>query len=97
MKDLIPQFITMAVSAFIFMNLSIKFSWSKKIWSLINKKLNPMYNATIWILFAALFHISIQWVCAALGIANTRIITGALVGFYFAFIPNLGVKKDEKK
>jgi hypothetical protein len=95
MKTLLPQLLTMAVSATIFMTLSIKFGWSKRLWAIINRRLNPIYNATVWILFAAVLHISIQMVCGSLGITDSRLITGILVGFYFAFIPNLGVKKNK--
>ncbi|MBP1753928.1 MAG: hypothetical protein H6Q59_326 [Firmicutes bacterium] len=97
MKTLIPQLITMAISAFVFMNLSIKLSWSKRLWAVINRRLNPIYNATVWILFAAIFHISIQMICGAFGITDSRIITGLFIGFYFAFIPNLGAKKNDGK
>lgn len=97
MVKLIPQIIAMVISAFIFMNLSIRLSWSKKLWAIINRRLNPIYNATVWILFAAIFHISIQMVCGSFGITDSRIITGIFIGFYFAFIPNLGVKKNDGK
>lgn len=95
MKTLLPQLLAMAVSATIFMTLSIKFGWSKRLWAIINRRLNPIYNATVWILFAAVLHITIQMVCGSLGITDSRLITGILVGFYFAFIPNLGVKKNK--
>jgi hypothetical protein len=95
MKTLIPQFLSMAVSGTIFITISSKLGWSKKLWSLINRRLNPIYNATVWIVFAAILHVSIQMVCGSLGITDSRIITGALIGFYFAFIPNLGAKKDK--
>ncbi len=95
MKTLLPQLLVMAVSATIFMTLSIKLGWSKRLWAVINRRLNPIYNATVWIFFAAIFHITLQMVCGALGITDSRIITGALIGVYFAFIPNLGVKKNK--
>jgi hypothetical protein len=95
MRNILPQFIAMAISAYIFMNLSIKLGWSKKLWSLINRRLKPIYNATMWILIAAFLHISIQMVCGSFGMTDTRIITGSLIGFYFAFIPNLGTKKKD--
>lgn len=95
MNNLLPQFIAMAISAFIFMNLSIKLGWSKKLWSYVNRWLKPIYNASVWIMLAAILHISIQMVCGSLGFTDTRIITGSLIGFYFAFIPNLGTKKKD--
>ena len=93
MNGLIPQLIAMALSGALFMSISIKLGWSKRLWAAINQRLNPAYNATVWILFAAMLHITIQWVCSAIGISNTRVITGVLIGFYFAFLPDLGVKK----
>ncbi len=95
MKTLLSQLLAMAVSGTIFMKLSIKLGWSKRLWAFINRRLNPIYNATVWIFFAAVLHITIQMVCGSLGITDSRLITGALVGFYFAFIPNLGVKKNK--
>ena len=89
MKTLIPQLIAMAISAFIFMKLSIQFSWSKRLWAAINRRMKPVHNTTVWLVFAVLLHLSIQMICASLGITNSRIITGVLIGFYFAFIPNL--------
>ncbi len=97
MKTLISQLIAMAISAFIFMKLSIKLSWSKRLWTILNRRLNPAYNATVWLVFAAVFHIFIQMICGSLGITDSRIITGLLIGFYFAFIPNLGAKKKDGK
>ncbi|MDF2905493.1 MAG: hypothetical protein K0R34_814 [Herbinix sp.] len=96
MKTLIPQFLAMAVSGTIFITISMKLGWSRKLWDFINRRLNPIYNATVWILFAAVLHLSIQMVCGSLGIADARLIIGILIGFYFAFIPNLGAKKDNK-
>lgn len=95
MKTLIPQLIAMAISAFIFMKLSIKFSWSKRLWAFINRRMKPIYNATVWLVLAAVLHITIQMVCGSLGINDSRIITGVLIGFYFAFLPNLGAKKKD--
>ncbi len=96
MKTLLPQLLAMAVSATIFMTISIKLGWSRGLWNVINRRLNPAYNATVWIFIAAVLHIIIQMLCGVFGITDSRIITGSLMGFYFAFIPNLGVKKDKK-
>ncbi len=85
----LPQLLAMVIAGFLSMSLSIRFGWSKKLWSLINKKLNPVYDATVWILFAAVLHITIQWVCAAAGVTNFRLITGAVIGLYLGLIPNL--------
>ena len=95
MNTLLLQLLAMAVSASIFMKLSIKFGWSKRLWAFLNRRLNPVYNATLWILFAAVLHITIQMVCGSLGITDSRLITGVVIGFYFAFIPNLGAKKNK--
>jgi hypothetical protein len=95
MKTLLPQLLAMAISATIFMTLSIKLGWSKKLWATINRRLNSIYNATAWIFFAAVLHITIQMVCGSLEITDSRIITGSLIGFYFAFIPSLGAKKNK--
>ncbi len=95
MKTLIPQLLTMAITGALFMTLSIKLGWSKRLWALINRRLNPVYNATVWLLFAAFLHITIQMVCGILGLTDSRIVTGAMMGFYFAFIPNLGEKKNK--
>ncbi len=92
MKTLIPQLLATAISGTLFITLSIKFGWSTKLWAFINRRLNPIYNATVWLVLAAILHVSIQMVCGSLGITDSRIITGVLIGFYFAFIPNLGKK-----
>ena len=94
MIRLLPQLLALVISAGIFMTLSARLGWSRKLWALLNRRLNPVYNATLWIIFAAIFHLLIQMVCPLLGITDSRIITGVLIGFYFAFLPNLGVKKQ---
>ena len=93
MNTLLLQLLAMTISASLFMTLSIKLGWSKKLWGVINRLLKPIYNVVVWILFAVVFNIIIQMICGALGITDYRIITGALMGFYFAFIPNLGEKR----
>lgn len=95
MMKYLPQLLAMAILGILSMNLSIRFDWSKKLWSLINRRLNPIYNATVWILFAAFLNIAIQWICASMGITNTRLITGAVIGLYLGLIPNL--KNPRKK
>ena len=92
MKTLIPQFLIMAVTGTLSVILSVKLGWSKRLWALINRRLNPIYNATVWLVVAAFLHITIQMVCGSLGLTDSRIITGALIGIYFAFIPYLGEK-----
>lgn len=89
MMKYLPQLLAMAFTGFISMSLSIRFGWSKKLWSLINKKLNPVYDATVWIVFAGLLHITIQWICFSIGMTNTGLITGAIIGLYLGLIPNL--------
>jgi hypothetical protein len=89
MMKYLPQLLAMVVAGFLSMSLSIRLGWSKKLWSVINRRLNPIYNATVWILFAAFLHITIQWICASMGINNTRLITGAAIGLYLGLIPNL--------
>ena len=89
MMKYLPQLLAMIVTGILSMSLSIRFGWSKKLWSLINRSLNPIYNATVWLLFAAFLHITIQWVCAFMGIINTRLITGAIIGLYLGLLPNL--------
>ncbi len=89
MMKYLPQLLAMIVTGILSMSLSIRFGWSKKLWSLINRRLNPIYNATVWLLFAAFLHITIQWVCAFMGIINTRLITGSIIGLYLGLLPNL--------
>ncbi len=89
MMKYLPQLFAMIVAGFLSMSLSIRFGWSKKLWFRINKRLNPIYDATVWILCAAFLHITIQWICASMGITNTRLITGAVIGLYLGLLPNL--------
>lgn len=89
MMKYLLQLLAMAIAGFLSMSLSIRFGWSRRLWSLINRQLNSIYNATVWILIAAVLHITIQWVCASMGITNTRVITGVIIGLYLGLIPNL--------
>jgi hypothetical protein len=92
MISLLPQLLAMIVSASVFMTLSVRFGWSRKLWAFLNRKLNPAYSTVLWLLFAAVLHLTLQLVCKGLGIADSRLITGILIGLYFAFIPSLGGK-----
>ncbi len=95
MMKYLPQLLAMVITGFLSMSLSIRFGWSKKLWSVINRRLNPIYDATVWILFAAFLHITVQWICASVGITNTGLITGAAIGLYLGLVPNL--KNPRKK
>ncbi len=95
MMKYLPQLLAMVIAGLISMSLSIRFGWSKKLWSLINKRLNPIYDASVWIIFAGFLHIATQWICASIGITNTGLITGAVIGLYLGLIPNL--RKPWKK
>lgn len=96
MMKYLPQLLAMAITGFISMSLSIRFGWSKKVWSMINKRLNPIYDVTVWIIFAGLLNIATQWVCAIAGITNTGLITGAVTGLYLGLIPNLRNPRKNK-
>ncbi len=89
MKESIPFIIAMSISGLIFMTISIRYKWSKKVWVILNKKIKPQYNVAVWILFSAVFNISLQLLCEMLGIPFSKIIMGISLGFYFAFMPTL--------
>lgn len=96
MMKYLPQLLAMSLTGFVSMSLSIRFGWSIKFWSLINKKLHPIYNVTVWIIFAGFLNIATQWVCAIAGITNTKLITGAVTGLYLGLIPNLRNPRKKK-
>lgn len=89
MKETIPSIIAMSITGFIFMTISNKYKWSKKVWGILNKKIKTQYNVAVWILFSAVFIICIQLLCEMLGIHYSNIIMGISLGFYFAFMPTL--------
>ena len=89
MKDIIPLIIAMSISGFIFMSISIKYKWSKTVWTALNKKINSNFNVAIWIVFSGIFNILLQLVCGILGIPLHKIILGVSLGFYLAFMPTI--------
>jgi len=88
-KDIIPLIVAMSISGFIFMSISIKYKWSKIVWTALNKKINPNFNVAIWIIFSGIFNILLQLVCEILGIPLHKIILGVSLGFYLAFMPTI--------
>lgn len=89
MKETIVQLIAFGITGFLFMNLSITFGWSIKIWNLLNKKLNPQYNIVIWIISAGVLTILVQLLCEMMGLANIKLIKGCVLGIYLAAMPNI--------
>jgi sugar phosphate permease len=95
MKGSIPLIVAMSISGLLFMSISIRYKWSKKVWLVLNKKINPRYNVTVWILFSAIFNISLQLLCEIIGISFSAILMGISLGFYFAFLPSLDKGKQD--
>lgn len=95
MKELIPYLIGMIVSSLIFMNISIKFRWSEQLWNILNKKINSNYSAALWILIVVFIQGVVQLLCEGIGITSitSKIVLGFIMGFYFAFMPDLGKNK----
>ncbi|EPY2276713.1 MULTISPECIES: hypothetical protein [Clostridium] len=91
MKELISYIIAMSISGLIFINISIKLKWSEKLWSFFNKKIKLDFNVAIWILISALIQGFLADVIGTISISS-KIILGLTMGFFFAFMPNLGKK-----
>lgn len=89
MKQILFQLIAFAITGFLFMNMSVTFGWSKRLWSLLNKKLDSNYNFVQWIIFAGIITIIIHFVCNAFKITNIKLIKGIVLGIYLAAMPNL--------
>ncbi|WBW96078.1 hypothetical protein [Oceanirhabdus sp. W0125-5] len=94
MKEYIPFLIGMSISGLIFMNISIKFSWSQRLWAILNKKINPSYNATTYLLTVVILQSIIQVMCDGIGMTSviSKTVLGFTMGFSFAFIPYLDKK-----
>jgi hypothetical protein len=89
MKDLIPRLVALSISLIIFMTISIKFGWSAKLWSVL--KINkPQHTVLLWLIFVCVFNIMVQILFELAGIAYNEILNGAITGFTFAFMPDLG-------
>jgi|GEM_PF-3234211 hypothetical protein len=93
MKELIPRLVAMSLSAILFMTLSIKLEWAKRIWAKLNKKIKPQYNIALWLLCVCVFNIVVQILFETMGYTYNDIINGAIFGFSLAFMPTLGEKK----
>ena len=94
MKDIIPKLIALFLSSLIFMALSVKLGWSKKLWTKINKKIHPKYNVALFIILCVpFFNILVQIITELMGFTYTDILNGAVLGFSISFLPNLGEKK----
>ncbi|MGO5064607.1 hypothetical protein FDF31_07895 [Clostridium sporogenes] len=89
MKESIYYIIAMTIFGLIFMNISIKFRWSENLWLFFNKKIKSDYNMAIWILISALIQGILANVIGTISIIS-KIILGLTMGFFFAFMPNLG-------
>jgi len=94
MKDMALQLIAFSVTGIIFMFISTKFNWSKKIWKALYRIIPPQYSVAVWIIFGAALTIGVSMVCDRFEIAQVTIIKGLILGFYLAFMPNLGQKKN---
>lgn len=99
MKDSFQPIIAMCVSGLIFMSLSIKFQWSKKVWTILNKKIKSEYRdrVSLWILFAPFFNVGLQLIFERIGIPFIEILNGITFGFYMGFMPDLGKRKQDPK
>jgi len=93
MIEINPFIIVMILFGIIFMNISIKYKWSHNIWAFFNRKISPKYNAAIWVFFAAVM-LTIFYLVIGIPRVIDKIISGAIMGFFFAFIPNVG-KSDK--
>jgi hypothetical protein len=90
MKDLIPRLVALSISLIIFMTISIKFGWSAKLWSVLINKVKPQHTVLLWLIFVCVFNIMVQILFEMAGIAYNEILNGAITGFTFAFMPDLG-------
>lgn len=95
MKELIPRLVALIISGSFFMVISIKFNWSTKIWSFLNKKVKPQYNAALYIIFGGIFNLLTLVLLDIIGLTYNQITNGVILGLYLAFIPNLGRKLKE--
>ena len=97
MKDSFQTIIAMSISGLIFMSLSIKFQWSKKVWTILNRKIKREYNISLWILFSPFFNVGLQLIFEGIGIPFLAILNGITLGFYMGFMPDLGKRKQDSK
>lgn len=95
MKELIPRLIAFVISGIMFMVISIKFHWSVRIWPILNTKVNPKYNVALYIIFGGIFNLLTQILFDIIGLSYNQITSSIILGFYLAFIPNLGRDKYE--
>jgi hypothetical protein len=84
--------VAMSLSGILFMTLSIKLGWSKRIWAKLHKKVKPHYKVALWIIYVCVFNILVQLLIEFMGYTYNDIINGAILGFSFAFMPSLGEK-----
>lgn len=89
MRGVIFQILGMIISGILFMPISIKFGWSKKLWAFLNRKINKKYNTVFWLVFVCTFNILIEMFLESMGAAHSDIISGFVLGFSLVFMPNL--------
>lgn len=99
MKDIIYQISAMLVSGLVSVNLSMKYSWSKKFWKLINRKIKLDYNAMLFVLLSTFLGLIVMFILDFAGIRYpvNAVIMGIVLGFYIAFVPDLGNKNRKKE
>lgn len=90
MKAYMITIIAMGISGCLFMLLSIKLSWSKRIWKRLNKKIKQPYAPAWWLIFSCIFVIGIQILFSVLNWPYTEIVRGISLGIMMAFMPSLG-------
>lgn len=97
MSELIPYFIGLIGSGLIFVSLSIKLGWSKKLWSVLDKKINPNYGIAIWVILGGITQgiLGTAIELSGLDVFIGNVILGSIMGVYLAFLPS--IKNMSKK
>lgn len=93
MNELVPQLLAVALSGMVFMFVSIKFGWSTRFWTFVNKRIKPQYNFILWIIIVFVLSILVQVLYDIIGLPYSQITNGVTIGFWFAFLPSLINKK----
>ena len=85
---LIIQSILSILTAFLLILMSIKFGWSKALWTALERRFKIKHTIVFYMFLFIIFDVIMQSFCGIIGI-NYRSVNFIVLPFGFAFMPPL--------
>lgn len=98
MSEYIFYFLGIAVSAPLFMKLSLKHGWNKKYWDMLNTKINESLNVGLWLIGSIIFQRAVDVIAQMMtdDAVVVKLITGISLGIAFSFMPRKNFTAESK-